>query len=114
MAGFLKFLGVLLILGGIVGGVVIGGNANWEQYKRAHEIYQKLPDNQFALAEYQAAGLGFWPSIVTAVTTAGGGVVGGAILLGLGEGLALLGAIAVKAGARAAPVFRTYAEITED
>lgn len=81
----LRFIGIFLIVGGILGGIIGWFSIDHESYQTAKEVYEDLYDNEFAAASYNTA-KNIWLSEVSVVLTSlFASVIGGLVLMGFGK-----------------------------
>lgn len=87
MAKVLKTTGIILFILGVVGGIIILCNIDWNSYEVAQKVYDKLSTNEFAKAEYVTAKQILFSQLSLAIGSIFSGVISGFLFLGLSEGL---------------------------
>ena len=86
MAGFLRVLGLAVLVSGITGAAVTGRLfAGYDQFQEVAAAYARHPEHVLFQTQYWAAAV--WHYGLLALTAVGllGGIVLGGLLLGLGE-----------------------------
>lgn len=84
MANFLKFIGGLIIALGIIGGIAVLTQIDWQHYRIAKQVASELFANEFARADLARAQAVVYPQIAYAAALGFGGMISGSIFLALG------------------------------
>jgi hypothetical protein len=86
LPNFLKTVGWILVIAGIIAGVYLGVElVDWHAYSLDARFYAELPYNEFARSDYQASRAAMLSGLSLAVGAGIGASVPGLILIGLGE-----------------------------
>jgi uncharacterized membrane protein SpoIIM required for sporulation len=85
MEKVLNFIGFILIVGGIIGGIVAFNQVDFESYELAKEVADELFTNEIAQAQYQVAQTIYISQLSLAISVIFGGIVSGVFFLGFSE-----------------------------
>lgn len=86
----LTVVGVLLIFSGLISGIYSFSKIDSKAYENAKEIFDKLPDNDFAEAAYNTTHQIYISEITYAVTVLFGGIITGLLFIGFARVIELL------------------------